>query len=297
MNILITGGSGLVGSRIIELLSGRHKIIAPDEQQMDLIDKTSVLNFIKANLSPDTIINFAAFTNVDGAEAQRGDENGLTWKLNVQGAKNIAEVAKELGIYFVQISTDFIFRGSEDYPGPYKEDSELPSSMDGVSWYGWTKLLAEKEVAKVGGKYSIVRIAYPFRAKYEGKIDFARNFLNLFDQNKLYPLFADQKLTPVFIDDIAAPLEKIVNGKLNGVFHIVTCDTTSPYEFASYLLEKARGTKNMVQKGSMKEFLKVPSRTPRPILGGLDTTKTQEILGMKFKTWKESADAFINQLA
>ncbi|KKP31142.1 MAG: hypothetical protein UR21_C0015G0016 [Candidatus Woesebacteria bacterium GW2011_GWC2_31_9] len=127
------------------------------------------------------------------------------------------------------------------------------------------------------------------------KLDYAKSYLKLFDEGKLFPIFTDQILTPLLIDDLTPALEKIIEIKQTGIYHVVSSDTTTPFEFVSYLLEKARGVTNVVQKGSMEEFLKVEGRTPRSRLGGLKTEITQEKLGIKFKTWREMVDEFIKR--
>ena len=294
--VLVIGASGLVGSRFCELASKNLDIVSPDEKGADITDPLSIEKAV-VDSSADVVVNFAAYTNVDGAEAQKGDENGLVWKLNVEGAGNVAEACKKAGKFLVHVSTDFVFPGNEKYPGPYSEDSKLPMSMDdGVGWYGWTKKEGEERVLSSGARHAIIRYGYPFRAsRYDLKLDFARNNIKLFDEGALYPMFDDQVYTVIFIDDLLEPMVRVIDGELAGIFHIASINTTTPFEFTSYLLEKVRGAKNAVKKGSMEEFLKVPGRTPRPRLGGLKTELTQQVLGIKFKTSKEMIDEFALQ--
>lgn len=291
--ILIVGKSGLVGSRFVNLYPEKENLLTPDLTGLDITSSESVKDYFEKN-NPDTVINFAAFTNVDGAEKEREDKNGLAWKLNVDGVKNLIEVCKEKNIFLVQISTDFIFKGDESDPGPYSEYKNLPESNEGISWYGWTKNRAEKLLQESNIRYAIVRIAYPFySANYGSKLDFAKGFLKLYDEGKLYPVFTDQTHSVLNVDDLVEPLTKIMNGKIQGTFHMVASDTTTPFEFVSYLLEKARGVKNVLQEGSMAEFLKVEGRTPRPRLGGFKTEITENILGVTLKTWREMVDGFV----
>ncbi len=295
--ILIIGGSGMVASRFVDLMKDKYEITVSDEKTLDITNKEAVINYFDISTF-EKVINFAAFTNVDGAEAQRGDETGLVWNLNVEGPRYLSEVCKNKNIFLIHISTDFIFPGSEVNPGPYSEDAELPSGLDDkMGWYGWTKNRAEKVVSESGCKYAIVRYGYPFRAsEYDIKKDWARNLLGLYNEQKLYPLFADQIQSVMFIDDLALPLSKIIDDEIQGVFHLVSKDTTTPYEIGSYLLEKYVGKPVELQKGSMIEFLKAPGRTPRPRLGGLKVEKTEETLGVEMPTWKEMIDKFIDQI-
>lgn len=293
--VLIVGASGMVASRFVDLASAKLNITPADEKTLDITNKSAVEKYFVSNKF-DAVVNFAAFTNVDAAEAQRGDESGLVWKLNVEGPENLAEACGKNNIFLVHISTDFVFPGSETYPGPYGEDSALPENSEGMGWYGWTKNRAELKVEHSGVKYAIVRYGYPFRAaNYDLKNDWARNLIKLYNEQKLYPLFTDQIQSTILIDDLVEPLSIIIEKELSGVFHIAS-DTTTPYEIGSYLLTKYANKPVELQKGSMVEFLSSPGRTPRPRLGGLKTEKTQDKLGIKFRTWREMVDEFINQI-
>jgi len=293
--LLVVGASGLVGSRFLELAKPKFEIMGVDEKTLDITDDATVEKYFSENKF-DAVVNFAAYTNVDGAEAQKDDENGLAYKLNVEGPRNLVESCNDDGMFLVHISTDFVFPGTDELPGPYAEDAALPETPNGIGWYGWTKNRAEYMVTTTSNKYAIVRYGYPFRAAPYGiKNDWARNLIKLYNEQKLYSLFNDQVQSVIFIDDLVEPLTKIVEQELNGVFHIAS-DTTTPYEIGSYLLSKYVGKPVELQKGSMLEFLEAPGRTPRPRIGGLKTGITQEKLGMKFKTWQEMADEFVKQL-
>lgn len=286
----------MVASKFVDLVKNEYEITVSDEKTLDITDNNALEKYFDENVF-DVVINFAAFTNVDGAEAQRDDETGLVWKLNVEAPKNLAIICKNKNIFLIHISTDFVFRGNEEDPGPYTEDSAIPDSPEGLGWYAWTKNRAEKEIEKSEVRYAIVRYGYPFRAsEYELKKDWARNLLGLYNEQKLYPLFDDQIQSVIFIDDLTVPLSKIINNEISGIFHIVSKDTTTPYEIGSYLLGKYAGKSVEIQKGSMVEFLKSPGRTPRPRLGGLKVEKTEQILNLEMPTWKQMVDKFIDQI-
>lgn len=296
-HILVIGATGLVGSRFVELTKNNFNIIPVDEKILDITNADAVDDYFRNN-DFDAIINFAAITNVDGAEKERGNENGLTWKLNVLGAENLAKACKNKDRFLVQISTDFVFSGTSENPGPYDELAPTPNNLlPTQGWYGWTKLQAESRIKKENLRKAIARIAYPFySAKFDQKLDFAKNYLKIFDEGKLFPIFGDQIFTPVLVDDLTKSLTKILEDELEGIFHVVSSDTATPFDFVEYLLKKARNVEGVVQKGSMEEFLKAEGRTPRPRLGGLKSEKTQNKLGIKFKTWREMVDSFVENL-
>ncbi|WKZ26039.1 MAG: NAD(P)-dependent oxidoreductase [bacterium] len=294
--VLVVGATGLVGSRFVQLVKSELDIIAVDEKTLDITNSDAVNKYFNDN-SFDSVINFAAVTNVDGAEKERGDENGFTWKLNVVGPLNLAEVCLKHDRFLIQISTDFVFKGTENDPGPYSENTPLPEENSGIGWYGWSKNRSEKLARESGARFAVVRIAYPFYPSlYEAKLDFAKNYLKLFDEGKLFPIFTDQILSVLNVDDLVEPMTKIIDNELEGVFHLVSSDTTTPFDFVEYLLWKARKVEGVVQKGSMTEFLKAEGRTPRPRLGGLQTKITEEKLGIKLPTWKEMIDEFVSKL-
>jgi len=295
-HFLVFGTPGLVGSRFVDLIASERQPITPELHEVDITDKTSLSAFFEKEAKDfDSVVNFAAYTDVNEAEKENGDKEGLVWQVNVEGAKNVAEMAQKHNKFLVHISTDFVFPGSEENPGPYTEDTKLPDSQDGIGWYGWTKLMGEKRVEEVGGRHAIARISYPFRSHFTQKNDYARKILELYDEGKLYPMFTDQRITPTFIDEAASAIEEICELEKPGIFHLASNNSTTPYEFACYLLEKARNAKNVVKKGLLREHLKTRKGAPISLLGGLDTKKTQEVLEMKFKTWQQAVDEFIEQ--
>jgi dTDP-4-dehydrorhamnose reductase len=294
--VLVIGGSGMVASRFTDLVKDKFEITSADEKTLDITNKEAVDDFFEKNIF-DVVINFAAFTNVDGAETEKDNKEGIVWRLNVDAPGYLAESCKNKDMFLIHISTDFVFTGNEANPGPYLEESQPPDSSDGLGWYGWTKNRAEKVVSESGSRHAIIRYGYPFRPdKYDLKLDWARNLLKLYNEHKLYPLFTDQTQSVVFIDDLVAPFAMIIENENEGIFHIASKDTTSPYEIGSYLLDKYAGTHVELEKGLMSDFLKAPGRTPRPKLGGLSVEKTERVLGMQFRTWREMVDDFIGKI-
>jgi dTDP-4-dehydrorhamnose reductase len=292
--VAVIGASGMVASRFIDLAKDNFVVTPLDEKTLDITDPDKVSGFFEKNKF-DTVINFAAFTNVDAAEKERGDEEGITYRLNVKGPENLAKGCNDNNIFLVHISTDFVFTGSAENPGPYEIDETLPETPEGLGWYAWTKNRAEFMLQNVSNNYAIVRYGYPFRADtYEAKLDWARNLIKLYNEQKLYPLFADQIQSVILIDDLVTPLQKIIDGQIPGVFHTVASATNTPYEIGKYLLEKYSGKSLELEKGSMSEFMKSPGRFPRPLYGGLKVEKTEEVLGVKFRTWQEMVDEFLS---
>lgn len=290
----VTGGSGLVGSRVIELLKNKYNFVAPEYPDFDLTKPGSVANFFKKS-SPDVVINFAAFTDVSAAETQRDDKNASCWKINVDGIKNLANLVSP-ETYFIQISTDMVFPGSEEFNGPYKEDDKPEKDSDKLTWYGYTKAQAERIVSESLKNSAILRLIYPVRAKYALKLDYLRKPLSLYDQGRLYPMFDDQQVSISFVDEIAHVLDKMIDKKVHGIFHASSSDVSTPYELVSYFLKKARGVDRAVKRSSLDDFLKTVDNPVRyPKYGGLKVDDTEKTLGIKFNSWKAIIDKLIEQ--
>lgn len=291
MKILVTGGNGLVGSHFIKHYSD---VLSPSANELDITDQKSVENFFKLN-RPDVVIHFAAFTDVPAAEEQRSDKNGSCWIVNVEGTGNLIR-AINYQPYFIYISTDVVFSGSKDNPGPYAEDHLPEQDEKLLSWYGWTKKEAENLVSNNLENWAILRISNPSRAKYGLKPDYVRKILTLFDTGKLYPLFNDQYLTLTFIDEVTASLKILLQKKPAGFFHVSSNNIFTPYRLANYLIEKTRGVKNAARPISIESFLKNnPARYPKS--GGLKVEKTQQLLNLRFKSWEEAINSLAKQLS
>ncbi|MBI3443315.1 SDR family oxidoreductase [Candidatus Woesebacteria bacterium] len=278
------GGHGLVGERTIKLLQEDGiGVLSPSSSEVDVTNKNSVEKFV-SNFDGDVILLLAAWTDVEGAE--KNPEKAR--RVNVDGTRNVAEASKNHNKLLVFISTDFVFEGTKESPGPYNENAQIASiDSKNIGEYARSKVMAEKILNEVGGKFAIVRISYPF-----GNPDSPKDFVNrtISYIEKGYKLFDDQLFTPTYIPDLVKAIEVISKNKLTGVFHVASHSVTNPYEFGVYVAQKTGKDPDLIGKGSLREFLKDSSRTKKPVWGGLDPFNSERILGLKFKSWKEAVD-------
>jgi dTDP-4-dehydrorhamnose reductase len=290
--ILIIGSTGLVGSRVKELLKDKFNIITPGQGKLDLLDKKSLVSGLN-KIKPDVIINLAAYTNVTEAENQTGDKNSPCWQVNVEGIKNLLETINK-NTQLIHISTDMVFSGSLKDPGPYKENHPLPKSPKQLTWYGWTKNRGEDLVRKAG--HTIVRIIYPVRANFE-RPDYIRFPLRKLRDNSLYPFFKDQKLSITFIDELAQALAAIVNKNLtNDTFHVCSRNTGSAFNIVKATFKKLGLETNKVKSSLLVEYLsKQKNKYRYPLKGGLNVQLTEKKLNHKFSTWQKIIDNLIKQ--
>ncbi|MBI4058868.1 sugar nucleotide-binding protein [Candidatus Microgenomates bacterium] len=312
-NILVIGSGSLVGSRLVELMNKQGIEIqeagSPFDagltglnafNELDITSKEQVES-ITNSFPGKYIINFAGLTAVDEIEKNKPKDptnqqelaQNLTYKVNVLGTRNLIDACKKTGKFPILISTDFVFDGKN---GPYSEEDPIASSPAAVGWYAWTKILAEREAIFGGIPYLMMRISYPYIKEYLPKIDFARNFLKLYDEimaNKresFYPIFDDQILTPTFIDDLTPAVTTLIDKRASGIYHLASPMTTTPYNFCCQLLKVARNVANpeaLVPKGSMVEFQKNhPELAKRPVKGGLKVDKIISC-GYTPTSWRE----------
>ncbi|OGM15501.1 hypothetical protein A2V56_01600 [Candidatus Woesebacteria bacterium RBG_19FT_COMBO_42_9] len=288
--ILVLGGGGLVGSRFLELYGG--DFVVPSKTELDITDPEEVRRFIEEQ-KPDFIINFAAYTNVSGSERpeEKGKKDGQCWRINVEGVRNILDALDPKNTHFIQISTDMVFSGKVDDPGPYSEDHPPEKDETKLTWYGFTKAEAERLVLnKLGDDATILRINYPVRAKYNRKLDYLQAPLAKYREGNLWPLFTDQQISITFIDEACEALARVVKGKYRGIFHAASSDITTPYEIIPYFIREVEGTEVKVQSRPLGDF---EGRYAK--YAGLRVEETQRRLGIRFSTWKEIADELAKQ--
>lgn len=294
--IYVTGSAGLVGSRLVELMDRKYELLMPEIKELDILRVNDLSTFWKKE-KPDAVVHLAAFTDVGEAENQRGDRKGFCWKINVEGTSNLAKICREYGTLLVYVSTDNVFSGSISDRGPYEETHKPEKDENKLTWYGFTKAKGEEKVQEIlNGYTSIIRIIYPVRAKFSDKVDYLRKPLQLYREDKLYPLFYDQQISITFIDEACLAIDRIISDKKTGIYHSCSSDTTTPHELVSYFLKKLEGNDIKVKKASLDEFLKQVDNPVRyPKYGGLKVEETEKKLGIKFSSWKEIIDELVKQ--
>lgn len=276
LKIALTGGDGLVGSRIVDLLKNDFNFINLPQKLMDITNKDQVYQTLK-EINFDFFLHLAAYTNVTQAET----EKDLCFKINVQGTKNIFEVVKNKKRKIIYISTDFVFDGLNP---PYNEDS-VPKPI-GV--YGQSKYEGEKIIGNNG---MIVRIAYPYRAYFEKKLDFFRRFKSLLEEKKSLTMITNSLMTPTFIDDIAYGLKYLIKNYSPEIFHLVGKDSLSPYQIALLVAKKFNLDKNLILTTTYEEYIKT-----KPGLPQWNEIKSKKNNFWKMKTFEEGLNKVIKQL-
>lgn len=288
--VIGTGLSGMIGSRLTEMFKEEFEFI-----NLDLTTGVDITNHEQVNQAlvkyPQvTVIHFAAFTDVSRAYTETGDKNGLVYKVNVLGTKNISEACQKNNLHLIHVSTDFVFDGQNPPANGYTEtDKPQP-----IEWYGQTKLWAEEEVIKSGCQAVIARLAFPFRAKFEPKADLVRKILASLKTNTLHPMFNDQIITPTFIDDICQALKVFVIKKTTGIYHVVGSTSLTPYDLA-LKIALVFNLKAEIKSSSFKDFLKTDPR-PRQQYLRINNDKLKSDLGIEMKDIDTALQIYKSQL-
>lgn len=289
MRILALGGSGLVGSRFIDLYGSRFDIVSPTHDELDILNANELSNWVKNSLA-QVVINFTGFTNVDEAEKEKDNPSGMAYKLNVLAVGNLAKICAENQIHFVHLSTDYVFNGTKD--SPYIETDE----PNPVNWYGQTKRLGEQEILSINMDFTLVRPEMPYSSKFLKKSDIARTFLKMLEDGKEINGVSDQKITPIYVDHLVNALAIIVEKKPKGIYHIASTDHTTPYDLAVMIADKFNLSKENIKPVPFEEYNKTrPAKRPQNSYLSVEKFESEFGKGI-LKTVSESIDEFKNQL-
>lgn len=286
--IIIFGSNGLVASQVLSDWQYPKNILAPSEQELDLLNYGALQGYLTANPAP-IVINFVGYTNLAEAEKDRGNKTGLSWQLNVNVLEQLAKICQVNNQFLVHISTDMVFPGTESDPGSYDENRPVANDLDNLSWYGYTKLQGEIAIKNSGVRSAIIRISHPFGNSNIDR-DFVQKVISYI--NAGYTLFDDQHFTPTYLSDLSLTLEKIIDKQITGIYHVVCHPILTPFEFAQFIAKN----KNLpeVKVGKIDEWTKAnPNSYPRVKFGGLKTDLTQEKLNLKFHSWQEALEEFL----
>jgi dTDP-4-dehydrorhamnose reductase len=289
-SVIVLGGSGLVGSRIRALWADSLELQAPTHAALDVLDHAALADYV-AQTRAAVVVNAVAWADVDGAEAQRGDELGLAFQLNVSFAGRLAALCQRHNKYLVHLSTDYVFDGTNDQR-PYREDDPVQP----LCWYAQTKAWGEEHVRAEGVAACIARIEMPFSAQPHHKLDFARTCVARFETGQGLVGVVDQHITPVYLDDGVAALRRLVEQRVTGTVHLASTTWTTPYDFARAIATRTGFAPDLVQPDSFDHFVaQRPARRPRH--SWLDVTYAEQLLGQGvLRQVDEQLDAWAAQL-
>lgn len=294
--VLITGSNGLLGQKLVEILSNSpvYSMLLVSKQptsvfheeklryrQLDISRKQDVIHLVE-EFEPHVIINAAAMTNVDKCEGERE----AAWRANVSGVEHLVYAAKFVGARIIQLSTDYVFDGKH---GPYSE-RDRPNPL---SYYGRTKLASENLLQTSGVPATIVRTMVLYGIGFGVKLNFALWLLKNLNDGKPLRVVDDQIANPTLADDVAYAILKVVELERTGIYHVAGPDLVSRYDFALALARTFNFNKKLitpVKTSAMKQ------PAPRPLKSGFITLKAQTDLDLKISGIDHGLIVLKNQL-
>jgi dTDP-4-dehydrorhamnose reductase len=291
MKILITGGSGRIGLKLIKTFLPKGYEVASISKLdkvplnnvknflLDLTDKNKVLDVIKTE-SPDIVIHTAALTNVDLCESDKK----LAYNQNVMSTRNVIEACKQVGSKLIFVSSAFVFNGKGKV---FTEESE----MNPINYYGETKMISEKDIKDSGLKYLILRTDQPYGEIEEWqKDDNVRRVLKKLNQGLESREPTDWYNNPTYIDDFSIATLKLIETNKEGIYNLVGPDFINRYEWALKIAEVFDKDKNLIVP-IKSNALNISAKRP---YANLSNKKTQTEINFKFRNIIEGTRDLVN---
>lgn len=274
MNILVTGCNGQLGNemQLLEKENPQHTYFNTDVAELDIADQDAIERFVLEN-DIDGIVNCAAYTAVDKAE----DNEELCTKLNAEAPAYLAAAVGKRGGWMIQISTDYVFDGTQHTP--YVEDDDTcPNSV-----YGKTKLVGELNVQKLCENSVIIRTAWLYSTFGN---NFVKTMIRLGNEKPELGVIFDQIGTPTYARDLAMAIFAAINkGIVPGIYHFSNEGVISWYDFTKAIHRIAGITTCHVRPLHTAEY---PTPAKRPHYSVLDKTKIKQVYGIEIPYWEES---------
>jgi dTDP-4-dehydrorhamnose reductase len=262
VTIHIVGAGGMLGQDVVRV-AGERAVALP-RAELDVTDRAAV----RVALSGATVINCAAYTNVDGAESASEAAHAV----NADGARNVAEVAERV----VYLSTDYVFDGRKGEP--YVESDATGPLQE----YGHSKLAGERATAEANENHLVVRSSGLFGA---GGPNFVETMLTLGRERGELLVVNDQVAAPTFTGHLAEALVALVEGDERGILHVAGGGSCSWYDFARAIFERA-GVSADLRPCATDEF-------PRPARRPANSVLISERGAPELPAWEAGLDAYL----
>lgn len=286
MKVLVTGTTGQLGSEVAARFKqlGRE-VVAADRRVLDFLQPAQAAALIRAQQA-DWVINCAAYTQVDKAES----EPEQAFIINRDTPAQLAQAVAEYDGQFLQLSTDFVFDGTQTRP--YVEDD----ATHPLGVYGRSKLEGEQAVQRALPNAVIVRTAWVYGVHGH---NFVKTMLRLATAGTPLRVVSDQRGTPTWTRDIVAAIVALVDQQASGVFHFTAAGETSWHGFASAILEEAANAGFTIKTKKIEPIATTDYPTPatRPAYSVLNTDKISACLPFTIPAWRDSLKNMLQEYA
>lgn len=288
-SLILIGASGLIGSRLAELFAANFSVQGMGiTTGLDITDPATLSPLLKSEAK--VVVHLAAKADVDGCEPDRGlGENGDAWKINVNGARNVARACRESNKKMMYFSTDFVFDGRKALGDSYTEE-DRPNPLN---WYAETKYQGELAVAETLSDYVILRTAYPYRAEFSEKKDFVRAIKSNLELGKPVQAITDHVMCPTFIDDMVGAINILIEKEEKGIFNMSGSSPVTPYDAAKMIAREFGLDEKLIEKTTREKFFK--NRAERPYNISMKNDKILK-LGAKMNPFENGLKLMHEQL-
>jgi len=251
--VTILGGRGMLGSALALACRDKYDLKVLDLPDFDITNRRQLEEVVRSSL---VIVNCAAYTDVDGAEANVD----LAYRVNGEAVGRLGDFAKAAGVWVLHISTDFVFDGRLDRP--YVE-ADPPNP---INTYGKSKLAGERLLVESGCRPCIMRVQWTYGPH-------GKNFVTK-------------------IAGLARSKRQLLAKRPEGVFHFASAGYVSRYEMARFICEKLKMEVEVLPCSS-SEFV-TPAK--RPLNSRFECGKIKSLLGERIERWEEPLENFLRQL-
>lgn len=274
MKIFVTGGSGLLGSRVAEMAEGHEILATYNKNRADVdfplvpldITKKEEVDSTLSDFNPDAVIHTAALTNVDYCEDHREE----AMRINEGGTRNLAGACEKIGARLIYVSTDFVFDGKK---GLYTEEDKAHP----ISHYGTSKLLGE-EASKECSNYAIARVSVLYGQATHTRGNFVTWVRGALKRGEKINIVTDQYTSPTYVNNAAGALFAIFEKDKKGIFHTSGGERINRFYFAKKIADVFSLDETLINPITSEGLIQ---KAKRPNDSSLSVKKTERELKIK----------------
>lgn len=292
--VLVTGANGLLGQKVVDVFVPDCEVVGSGTKsepvfeddtasysRCDITKRAEVVDLVKV-VSPDYIVNAAAYTDVDGSE----DDRETCWRVNVVGVENLAVAALKVHAFLVHISTDYVFDGTADTVNECSKPNPL-------GYYGKSKLAGENALIRSDVQCAIVRTMVLYGLGYGLRPNFATWLVDKLSKQEPVRIVDDQVGHPTLVDDLALAIRRITERRKAGIYHVTGRECVSRFSFALELADVFGFDKSLISQIKTSDL---KQKAPRPLMSNFDLKKLHTEVGLELSDVREGLLKFKQQI-
>lgn len=288
MNVLVTGGKGLLAYSLAQCVPATMNLTLWDLEELDLTKRDEMAKLL-SDLRPELVVNTAAYNLVEQCEIERE----LSWAVNAKGPESLAELCAEIHCPLIHFSSDYVFDGLKN--APYVE-TDPPNPLN---HYGAGKLYGEMAVIRTSPRNLVLRTSWLFGSHPTQAKSYVHSVLRQARKREPLKATTDQVAAPTYAPDLADWLIKLVQQGAAGLFHGVNDEGLSRYDWTQAILEAAERA-GLIAKGITVEPVLTSvfkSNMRRPHFSVLDNHKAAGLMGQPLGSWRKGLDQTLRTLS